>query len=152
MTDYLPFYSSVQAVREDSGVDESDLGYSDETNGSTAKEQLDLKIMEWLTEAKGFIDQDRKRDFSADLVAGTITKIPPCIENIAKRIAVNMAKQAKVNRQSPILKVDDYTVKMTDDTILTKSILSDLKRCSPRPWAGAFGIMRCNTQDDDTGM
>ena len=80
----MTYYSNVQDVLDDSGIDPTDMGYSD-TDDLTAAEQLEAKIISWLTEAKSYIDTNRKRDFSLDLQNGDITAIPVCINSIAKR-------------------------------------------------------------------
>lgn len=141
MTD---FYSTVEDVLEDTGLEPEDLGFEDD-DSSDGNEKLEVKIIKWLVEAKSIIDNNRKRNFTAELADGTITEIPICIHDAAKRIAINKAKQARINRDSSIVSKDDYTIQITNDTILTTSILRDLESCSPIKAVSSFGMLRVNT-------
>ena len=128
---YLQFYSNVQDILDDTGIIPADIGFTD-TTGLTAQEQLETKIESWLTEAKSMIDADRDQDYSLQLQNGTIKTIPICIHNIAKRITINIANSAKLNRKSPTLKVNDYSVKTVTQDPITPQILTDLETCSPK--------------------
>jgi len=125
----MTYYSNVQDVLDDSGIDPTDMGFED--TDLTAAEQLEAKIISWLTEAKSYIDTNRKRDFSLDLQNGDITAIPVCINSIAKRITLNIANSARLNRKSPTIKVNDYSIKPVTTNPMTPDILQDLETCSP---------------------
>ena len=122
----MAYYSTIEEILEDSGIEPDDLDFVDIENGLTAEEQLEAKIVKWLKAAKSYIDTNRKRDFSE-----SGEEIPVCIHDIAKRIVLNMAKQAVMNRDTPIVNMNDYKVQVTNDSIMTQSILDDLEKCAP---------------------
>ena len=128
---YTQYYSSVSDILDDTGIIPADIGFSD-TGDITADQQLESKIESWLVEAKSMIDANRDQDYSLLLQNGKITAIPICIHNIAKRITINMANSAKLNRKSPVLKVNDYSVKTVNQDPITPQILADLEQCSPK--------------------
>lgn len=144
----VDYYSTVEDVLEDTGLKPGDLGFKADED-STADEKLEAKIIKWLLEAKGIIDEKKNRDFAAELAAGTITVIPVCISSIAKRIVINMAKQARINRDTPIVSKDDYNIQITNDTILTKSIKDDLEDCAVQQASTSFGMFRIDTSTTD---
>jgi hypothetical protein len=132
------FYSTIQDVIEDTGIEPSDFDFEDDEdieNGLTAVQKLENKVQTWLIESKDMLDAEasvisnRERDFHQELKDGTITKIPICIHDIAKRIAINKVKQARVNRDTSIVSKDDYAIVISSDNILTNSITKDLKSC-----------------------
>jgi hypothetical protein len=128
MTD--TFYSTAQDVIDFTGIRATDLNLVD--NGDTAEEQLVTIIEGWLTEIKDIIDRDRNRDYASE------TAIPPGIHLIAKRMAANMVAQAVIRRDTPIIRIGEYAVKMVDDTIFTESIRKDLSLYPPTPRFSMF--------------
>ena len=130
VSSYLQYYGTVEDIIEETGILPADMGYED-NDTSTAEQQLSLKIESWLIEAKAMIDADRDRDYSQEVVDGKLSDIPICINSIAKRLAVNMANSAKLNRQSPTIKVNDYQVKAVSHDPMTPAIKADLETCSP---------------------
>lgn len=147
LNSYLQYYSTVQDILDDTGIIPTDMGYSD-ISGSTAEQQLENKIESWLIEAKSMIDADRDQDYSLQLQLGTITDIPICINSIAKRITINMANSAKLNRKSPTLKVNDYSVKVVPHDPMTPQILTDLESCSPKIEDDPMNIPLCGVGID----
>jgi hypothetical protein len=148
------YYSTVQEVIEDSGIQPVDIGFSD-TDNLTADEQLEVKIIKWLVIAKSYIDSECDQNFNVELADGTITEIPVCIDDIARRITINMANSAKLNRKSPIIKVNDYSVKPVTNNPFTPEIRTDLAICSPKIIDSSidspFGMFTINeeTYEDD---
>lgn len=125
------YYSNVQEVIEDSGIQPVDIGFKD-TDDLTADEQLEAKIIKWLVTTKSYIDSECDQNFSAKLANGTITEIPICIHDIARRITINIANAAKLNRKSPIVKVTDNSFKPVTNNPFTPEIKTDLAICSPK--------------------
>jgi len=124
------YYSTVDDVLEDSGIKPADLGM-------TTDDELETKIEKWLSAAKGYIDSDRHRDFN------DLPSVPVCIADIAKRIVLNMVKQAIINRDTPIINADNYRVMIANDKIITNAIATDLDKCSKRVLSetgAGFGI------------
>jgi len=52
--------------------------------------------------------------------------IPEGIHNIAMRACANMVKLAYMNRESPVIRIDDWTTKLVEDKILTDSLKKEL--------------------------
>lgn len=98
----------------------------------SAGELLDL-IRSWLIEVKDLIDQDRNRDYHAEVAEGTRTEVPPGIHNIAKRMAANMVALAMLRRETPVVKIDDFSIRMVEDQMLTRAIRQDLARYPAKP-------------------
>lgn len=138
MADY---YSTIEDVLEDTGLEPTDLNFD-------ADAELEAKIEKWLVEAKAIIDEKKGRNFTAELAAGTITSIPICIHSIAKRLAINMAKQARINRDTPIVSRDDYNIQITNDTIITRAIEDDLEDCAKTGASSSFSMFVVNTKCD----
>lgn len=54
------------------------------------------------------------------------TVIPEGIHNIAMRACANMVKIAYMNRESPVIRIDDWNTKLVEDKILTDSLKKEL--------------------------
>lgn len=52
--------------------------------------------------------------------------LPEGIHNIAMRACANMVKLAYMNRESPVIRIDDWTTKLVEDKILTDSLKKEL--------------------------
>ena len=53
--------------------------------------------------------------------------IPEGIHNIAMRVCANMVKLAYVNRESPVIRIEDMNASLIEDSILTSSIKTELR-------------------------
>lgn len=129
------FYSTAQDVIDFTGILPGDLNLVDISGGDTASEQLVTIIEGWLEEVKDLIDRDRNRDYAAES-----PDIPPGIHFIAKRIAANMVAQAVLRRDSPIIRINDYAVKMVSDEVFTPAIRRDLAVYPAKPRFSIFRI------------
>jgi len=138
MTNDKVFYSSVEDVVRTTGVRYEDLGFEN-----------DLTLRQWiadrLEEIKDLVDQDRNRDYAQEAAAGDRDKVPPGIHGIALRIMSNLIGQAIVRRTSPIVRVDDLAIRITEDQVFTKAIKDDLKRYPAKP---RFSFMTISKKDD----
>ena len=121
------FYGSISQVKIRSGVDQKDLGIIKPTD-DTVDELFDNTITEMMLEIKSLIDKDREFDILKEY-GNDISKIPKCLHMIGNRIAINVLKQAKINRMTPVIKIDEYTVQLINDNIMTNAIQEDLERC-----------------------
>lgn len=125
----LLFYGTINQVKQRSGVQPVDLGIKPINEDNKSEDTIfDELITEIMLEVKSLIDQDREFDILQKYDSDT-SKIPKCLHNVANRIAINVLKQAKINRMTPVVKVDEYTVQLISDTIITNSIQEDLERC-----------------------
>ena len=112
------FYSTAQEVIEYTGVSPFDVGVDD-------SEELKSLIESWLLEIKDIIDADRRRDFLQE-ADGDPASVRKLVHNVAKRMAANMVALAILRRETPIIKMDDFTVQLVQDQVMTKDIRRDL--------------------------
>ena len=54
--------------------------------------------------------------------------LPEGIHNIAMRICGNMVKLAYVNRESPVIRIEEMDAKLVEDSILTKPLKEELQQ------------------------
>ena len=59
--------------------------------------------------------------------------LPEGIHNIAMRACANMVKLAYMNRESPVIRIDDWTTKMVEDKMLTDSLKKELSLYYKKP-------------------
>ena len=112
-------YGSVANVRTITGLRPSDVGFD-----------TDDELNTWLTlkmdEIAVSIEKDRNRtDFAAeglDLV----------VDGIADRWGAAFVRFVMANRDSPIVRVDDFSVEMPQDDIPGDGIWKDLRKQIPR--------------------
>jgi hypothetical protein len=119
-------YSTPEDVIRFTGSRPQDFGF-------TTPAQLEDLVRAWLVEAKDLIDQDRNRDYHQEVVQGVRALIPPGIHNIAKRIVANMLALAVLRRETPVVKIDDFTIRMVEDQIFTRAIKQDLAKYPRKP-------------------
>ena len=135
----MEFYSTPEAVMRYTGIRHSDLGLEDE-------EQLKAILRDLLREAKDLIDQDRNRDYHEEILDGKRDAVPPGINNIALRMVANMMAQAVMRRDTPIVRVDDFSFQMVDDQVFTNAIKKDL---SKYPYKPNLGMIRVGSRRDE---
>lgn len=127
------FYSTAEDVISYTGVKPKDLGFEEADTAG-----LDALLVTWLEQIKSLIDADRNRDYT---VEGTV---PKGITNIALRMAANQVGNAMIMRDSPIIRVDEFTLRQVDkDKVLTEAIEKDLLRYPAKP---RFRLMRVRTE------
>lgn len=138
----MSHYSTPERILLETGIKTADLGLKDIPNGLTADEQLTNQIIIWLEETKSLIDNDRNTDLITEF--GSLEDIPPCITSIATRICVNMVNRAKLNRESPVIKTSDYSVKTVDSEVFTQVLKDELENCFKRSFekSSGFNIFR----------
>ena len=118
----LTYYGTPEQVRAYTGIRPEDLGLSDIKGGDTADQQLTAILTAWLGQATDIMDY---------MLGGTYLDdetVPAGLHNIAVRIVANMVAQAVLRRETPIIRIGDYAVRMTDDAIITPAIRRDLMR------------------------
>ncbi len=120
MSEALTFYSTVKDVKETTGIRKDDFGF-------TTDALLDEWITARLVEIKDMIDRDRNRDFAAE-AASAGKAVPPGIHGIALRMMSNHVGHATLRRTTPIIRVDDFTIKGLEDQVFTEPIRKDLRR------------------------
>jgi len=119
-------YSTVQEVLTLTGLKPKDLGLE-------TQQQLDDTITGWLVDIKDFIDTNRNRNYHDEVAQGLRAMVPPGIHQIALRAAGNMAAVAILRRETPIVKQEDFTVRLVDDQVFSEAIRHDLATFPPKP-------------------
>lgn len=114
------YYSTPEDVISYTGIKPEDLGMDTES-------ELKIFIVKRLIEIKDIIDHDRKRDYHAEAEESG-TQVPPGIVHIALRIAKNFISHAVLSRETPIIRIDDFTIRSVEDKVMTRAITEDLKR------------------------
>ncbi len=107
-------YGNVEQAKELTGMRPVNLGMEDET-------ALDDAIMTWLEAATDYIKRSRGRDFEEEEGG-----VPDGINLIANRIAANIGMMCVVRRQTPVVRVDEFAIRMADPQVLTEDIMHDL--------------------------
>lgn len=114
------FYSNPDDVIQSTGVRKEDLGFT-----------TDDLLREWITarliEIKDLIDHDRNRDYAQEAETNG-KEIPPGIHGIALRMMSNHLGHATLRRTTPIIRVDEFTIKGLEDQAFTTAIKNDLRR------------------------
>jgi len=150
------FYSSVDAVKQYTGVRPEDLGLPGTVDQGENETEITLEevLEQWLVEAKSLIDLDRNRDFHADYAqevnGDTVYNYPPGLDNVAMRLVANMVAQAVMRRETPIVQIDDFTINMVDDQVFTQAIRADLRRFLPKPRFRFYRVRNQRQIEDDT--
>lgn len=119
------YYSSPAEVKSYTGARASALGLDTE-------QELDELLEGWLVQIKSLIDIDRNRDFLVE-AGGNPSAIPPLVHNVAMRAAANMYGFSQLRRETPVIRIDDYNVRVVPDAVLTDDLKKDLRRIRSRP-------------------
>lgn len=77
-------------------------------------------VSEWIIQSQDLINHYTNRNYTDETVR-------PAIRNICLRLTSNMVKLAVQNRDSPIIKVNDWTIQTVPTDIFTDDLKSDLK-------------------------
>ncbi len=116
-------YSSVDEVIAYTGVGPKDLGLEDDDT-----EGLKAIIEKALVEIKDIIDTYCRRGFSTE------QKVPGGIHKIAKEMTSDGISLAMMRRDTPIIRVDDFSIKQVQSEILTAAVreILDIYRKKPQ--------------------
>lgn len=134
-------YGSVANVRTITSIRPSDVGFS-----------TDDELNAWLTlkmdEIAQSIERDRNR---TDFAANNWNLI---IDGIADRWGASFVRFVMANRDSPIVRVDEFNVEMLEENVPGEAIWTDLRRI-PRFISKRFvfesGVVKAHP-DDATGF
>jgi len=85
-----------------------------------SEEALTNLVREWIGQASALIDSYTKTTQDTD-------NLPLAIKNICIRVTANMVTFAESRKNSPLVKVNDWTIKTVPTEILTDDIRKDLK-------------------------
>lgn len=124
----LEFYSTVQNVRNFTGIEPGDLeGLDDEAT-------LNAEIEGWLKDIKSLIDEYVQRDFAKEEEESRpegggdpTSPVPRAIHNAALRAARNMVAMAKFSRNTGTAQQGENDQPVMPQTTLSNDIRADLK-------------------------
>ena len=77
-------------------------------------------VSEWIIQSEDLINHYTNRNYTDETVR-------PAIQNICLRLTSNMVKLAVQNRDSPIIKVNDWTIQTVPTDIFTDDLKNDLR-------------------------
>ena len=83
-------------------------------------EKLESIVSDWILQSQDLINMYTNRDYTDETVR-------PAIQNICLRLTSNMVRLAVQNRDSPIIKVDDWTIQTVPSDIFTDDLKDDLR-------------------------
>ena len=89
-------------------------------NDKDADDQLAAIVTNWIIQSQDLINMYCNRNYTSSTVR-------PAVQNIALRLTSNMVKLAVQNRDSPIIKVNDWTITTVPSDIFTDDLKEDLK-------------------------
>ncbi len=108
-------YGSVANVRTITGLQPSDVGFATD-------DELDTWLAEKLDEIAVTIEKDRNRnDFAAE---GLLL----VVDGISDRWGAAFVRFVMANRDSPIVRTDDFNVEMPDDKVPGEGLWKELRR------------------------
>ena len=97
----------------------------------------------WIEQSQDLINMYTNRNY-------TDTTVRPAVQNICLRLTSNMVKLAVQNRDSPIIKVNDWTITTVPSDIFTDDLKEDLrpfiKDSSTEP--ESIGVLAITGSDD----
>ncbi|HSV93929.1 MAG TPA: hypothetical protein VLH81_12675 [Desulfobacterales bacterium] len=108
------FYSSAQAVRDRTGVRPGDLGQASDAALTTFLEGLLLEVTD-------LIDRKLNKSYLAT------SPIPPALAGIAADIAADALRTMVATRQTPIVRIDDFAVRVIRSAMLSPDVNARLR-------------------------
>jgi hypothetical protein len=100
-------------------------------------------VSDWITQSQDLINMYTNRNYTDETVR-------PAIQNICLRLTSNMVRLAVQNRDSPIIKVNDWTIQSVPSDIFTDDLKDDLKQyikdSSTEP--DSIGVLAITGSDD----
>ena len=85
-----------------------------------ADDQLEAIVTNWIVQSQDLINMYCNRSYTSETVR-------PAVQNICLRLTSNMVRLAIQNRDSPIIKVNDWTIQSVPSDIFTDDLKADLK-------------------------
>ena len=112
-------------------------------NDKDADDQLAAIVTNWIIQSQDLINMYCNRNYTSSTVR-------PAVQNIALRLTSNMVRLAVQNRDSPIIKVNDWTITTVPSDIFTDDLKEDLrpfiKDSSTEP--DSIGVLAITGSDD----
>ena len=89
-------------------------------NDTDADEKLEAIVTDWIVQSQDLINVYTNRNY-------TSTTVRPAVQNVCLRLTSNMVSLAIQKRDSPIIKVNDWTIANVPSDIFTDELKHDLK-------------------------
>lgn len=83
-------------------------------------EKLEEIVSDWILQSQDLINVYTNRNY-------TDATVRDAVKNICLRLTSNMVKLAIANRDSPIIKVNDWTIATVPDEVFSEKLKHDLK-------------------------
>ena len=119
-------YCTAKQVKDFTGHKASDFELNDPG-------VFDAKIEEWIEDAQGLINADRNRTFDPDVAD---VQYAGLLRGITIRIVANIMGKALQLRTSPVEKIDEFTARLVDTSVIDDGIKADLKKLPAVPKLG----------------
>lgn len=113
------YYSTPADVIQFAGLKPENVNLEDESDPAKA---LNALVVKWLVQIKDIIDSYCHQTFGDDDEA-----VPGTVESVSLRMAANMAGQAVTRRDTPLIRVNEWKVQLTNSAIFTDDLKSDLE-------------------------
>jgi len=109
-------------------------------------EKLDEIVSDWISQSEDLINTYTNRHYTDE-------NVKPAVQNVCLRLTSNMVKLAIANRDSPIIKVNDWTIATVPDEVFSDKLKDDLKPfvkdSSTEP--NSIGVLAITGKDDCHG-
>lgn len=130
MTDDPKFYSSIDAVITRTGVSAEDLGFEfvefeesgsgEEESGEPPYDAFGAFIEALLTEVTDLMDRHMRKSYLSET-------IPAGLNGIAADAAADSLREMVATRQTPVVRVDDFAVRVIQSRVLSNDIRDRLE-------------------------
>ena len=81
--------------------------------------KLEQIVMEWILQSQDLINSYTHRQFTDE-------NVKPAVQNVCLRLTSNMVALAIQRRDSPIIKVNDWTIQSVSSDVFTDDLKADL--------------------------
>ena len=106
-------------------------------------EKLDEIVSDWISQSEDLINTYTNRHYTDE-------NVKPAVQNVCLSLTSNMVKLAIANRDSPIIKVNDWTIATVPDEVFSDKLKDDLKPfvkdSSTEP--NSIGVLAITGRDD----
>jgi hypothetical protein len=110
-------YTTPEIIIKVNGIKPEHLRLEKEENPDTALTNL---LNTWITQADAMIDTQHEH-------SQTQNRKLAVIENVALRLVSNMVGMVRAKQDTPLIKINDWTIQLTSSKIFTDDLKDDLK-------------------------
>jgi hypothetical protein len=129
----MAHYGSPDAVRARTGVRADDLGFM--TDG-----ELDSFLVDLLEQVSDLMNRLMRRDWLAELAAGTVAEIPAGLHAIAADMAASSVREMLAARQAPVVRIDDFAVRTVSPRLVTEDVRERLRLYAAGGGVGSYEL------------